>query len=194
MCAERRTLQNRQRREHQLQHMVPLSDHIVWNSYGSGRNLEKCTNIYIPISIYHCFVELQYVMYRLCAWTQVRDVRAQQQCGANRNNNSPEQFIETVQHKQAALIHFPLPLTRFQGRRGAWADPTEGRKNTLDRFLVPVHKQTYKVKPKGNLEIWNPPDSDTVGGKTDTNTGITCRLHIRESGDKILNLASSRHH
>lgn len=66
---------------------------------------------------------------------QVRDIWAEEQHRANRNTNSPEQFIETAQYNQAALIHFPYLLTHFQGHGGAWADPREGRTTPWKVYL-----------------------------------------------------------
>lgn len=90
MCTELYTFKNRQMKVAWIQYMMPLSDHIIrWKKHKLG---EMCKHI-------HCVHECRSVK---SAHSRV-----------NRNNNSPEQFIETVQYNQAALIHFLYQLTHF---------------------------------------------------------------------------------
>lgn len=96
-------------------------------SDGRSRNLVKCTNIQYARKHVPLFIKIQYVVYRLWAQMQVKNIRAKQRHRVNRNNNIPEQYIETVQ--AATLIPFPYPFTHFQGHRGAFANSREGRTN-----------------------------------------------------------------
>lgn len=144
--------------------------------------------MYIPHECIPAFKEFGCVMYKLCAWMQVRNIRAQQRCRANRSNNSPEQFIETVQYSQAALIHFPYQLTHFQGHWGALANPTDGRrkkKKTPSTGCSCTAGQCINRQTSSNLgqfQILSSPDLDMIGGKTRTNTGSVWKLTPRRTG------------